>query len=123
MGYSFRVHDLRKEGQYAEYDELNRYLRMLHLRFHNAMFAETRVYTCRSWRMPGGVTAPYELHWNADAVPGEVLLGKFGWSVGRELVDRIEGEFAKGESVRLFIFNSDADLQCEEVLEPTHTQA
>ena len=120
MGYSFRVHDLRKKEKYAEFEDLSRYLWMLHNRFHNAMHAQTRVYTCRSWRTSAGATASYELHWNADDVPGEELLGSFGWSVGRELVDRIELEFARGESVRLFIFNSDADLCFEEVLEPTH---
>jgi hypothetical protein len=46
------------------------------------------------------------------------MLGSFGWSVGDELVKRIEAEFAKGDSVRLFIFNSDADLCFEEVLVP-----
>ena len=114
----FRVHDLRNEGNSANYDNVNRYLWSLHDRLHNAVHAETRVYTCRSWRESGSGTAPYELHWNDEIVPCEMLLGSFGWSVGHELVERIEVEFAQGESVRLFIFNSDADLCFEEVLEP-----
>lgn len=117
----FLVHDLWKKGNCAncdQIDNLSDYLWRLHARLHNAVHAETRIYTCRSWRMSGGVTAPHELHWNDEIVPGETFLGSFGWTVGSELVERIEAEFAQGESVRLFIFNSDADLCFEEVLEP-----
>jgi hypothetical protein len=84
------------------------------------MHAQTRVYTCRSGRATAGATAPYELHWNDKDVPGERLLGSFGWVVEKELVERIEAEFARGEAVRLFIFNSDADLCFEEVLVPLY---
>jgi hypothetical protein len=115
----FRVHDLRKPGNcYADFDNIERYLQMLHARFHNAVHAQTRAYTCRSWRAASNATLPYELHWNDEDVPGETFLGSFGWSVGRNLVEQIETEFSKGEAVRLFIFNSDADLCFEEVLEP-----
>ena len=123
----FRVHDLRQKvcqkGNCTDrnhVDDVNSYLMALHARLHNAVHAETRIYTCRSWHILGGTTAPYELHWNDEVVPDETFLGSFGWSVGYELVEKIEAEFAKGEPVRLFIFNSDADLCFEEVLEPVH---
>jgi hypothetical protein len=80
------------------------------------MNAEARAYTCRSWR--AGAAVPYELHWNAGNVPGETFLGEWGWSIERDLITRVEREFDRGEAVRLFIFNSDADLCFEEVLEP-----
>lgn len=114
----FRVHNLRQVGNPTDLDDLERYLWTLHDRFRNAIHAETRVYTCRSWRSTGGGTTRYELHWNDEVVPGETFLGSFGWGIGRQLVEQIEAEFARGESVRLFIFNSDADLCFEEVLEP-----
>ncbi|HEY9879781.1 MAG TPA: hypothetical protein V6D29_15085 [Leptolyngbyaceae cyanobacterium] len=114
----FWVHDLRKKGNRKDCNSVNDYLSRLHDRFNNAIHAETRVYTCHSWRSSGGKTAPHPLHWNDEEVPGETFLGSFGWVVGRELTEQIETEFAQGESVRLFIFNSDADLCFEEVLEP-----
>ena len=118
MGQSFVVHDLRRGRSDADRDDLNSYFSEVLLRLHNTRHAETRVYTCHSWRSTGGATAPYELQWNENSVPGEMLLGSCGWSAGRELVERIEAEFSKGESVRLFTFNSDADLIIEEVLVP-----
>lgn len=51
-------------------------------------------------------------------MPGETLLGSFGWTFEKELVEQIEAEFANGDSVRLFIFNSDADLCFDGVLVP-----
>ncbi|HIK14082.1 MAG TPA: hypothetical protein IGS53_02085 [Leptolyngbyaceae cyanobacterium M33_DOE_097] len=114
----FRVHNLPKLGEPINYDDVSPYLWNLHARLHNAIHAETRVYTCRSWRLAEQVTASYELHWNDLVVPGETLLGSFGWAVSSDLIARIEAEFAKGEAVRLFVFNSDADLCFEEVLEP-----
>jgi hypothetical protein len=114
----FRVHNLRHKGNPVDRDNLNNYLWRLHDRLHNAIHAETRVYTCRSWRATGGATEPYELHWNDETVPGEICLGSFGLAVGGKLVEQMEAEFANKEAVRLFIFNSDADLCFEEVLEP-----
>lgn len=114
----FRVYDLRKATYGADRNNLSAYLWQLHHRFHNGIHAETRVYTCRSWRDSAGSTRPYELHWNDQIVPGEVFLGSFGWAVGQELIGQIEAEFARGEAVRLFIFNSDADLCFEEILAP-----
>jgi len=118
MRHRFRVHDLRRPGDPAERDDVGLYLFRALDRIHNAMHAETRVYTCRSWH--AGVTARYALHWNAEGVPGETFLASAGWSVGRDLVTRVEHEFERGEAVRLFIFNSDSDLCFEEVLEPVH---
>ena len=118
MGHHFLVHDLRRGESDSERDNANAYLRGLLARLHNAQHAQTRVFTCRSWRTTGGATVSYELYWNDESVPGEMLLGSCGWSVGTDLVERIEAEFAKGDAVRLFTFNSDADLIIEEVLEP-----
>ena len=118
MGLGFRVHDLHRNRAPAERNDLGLYLFHIHDRLHNPIHAETRVYTCRSWAKSSHQTTPYELHWNAEAVPGEKFLGEFGWIVRQELVERIADEFARGQAVRLFIFNSDADLCFEEVLEP-----
>jgi len=118
MRSRFRVHDLRRPDDPIERDDLGLYLFRAIDRVHNPRHAETRVYTCRSWR--AGMTAPYALHWNAESVPGETFLGSCGASADRDLVRRVEHEFARGEAVRLFIFNSDADLCFEEVLEPVH---
>ena len=118
MGQRFVVHDLRRGGSDADRDDIRSYFSEVFLRLHNTQHAQTRVYTCRSWRSTGGATASYELHWNDESVPGETLLGSCGCGAGTELVERIEAEFSKGESVRLFTFNSDADLIIEEVLEP-----
>jgi hypothetical protein len=118
MGQRFVVHDLRRGGSDADRDDVRSYFAEVLGRLHNARHAQTRVYTCCSWRTTGGATVPYELDWNEESVPGEMLLGSAGWSAGTELVERIEAEFSKGESVRLFTFNSDADLIIEEVLVP-----
>ena len=118
MGHAFRVYDLRRGGADAQIHEAETYLWPLYRRFHNALHAQIRVYTCRSWRATAGATAPYDLAWNDDDVPGESFLGSFLAIPGKHLVDQIEAEFAKGESVRLFFFNSDADLVFEEVLTP-----
>jgi len=118
MGQRFVMHDLRRGESDTDRDDVRIYFSELLLRLHNTQHAETRVYTCGSWRSTSGATASYELHWNEESVPGETLLGSCGWSVGRELVERIEAESSKGESVRLFTFNSDADLIIEEVLVP-----
>lgn len=114
----FWVYDLRKPENCTDSDSVSSYLSRLHDRFHNAIHAETRVYTCRAWRASGGATTPHDLHWNDQGVPGETLLGSSGWMVGQDLVEQIEREFAQGEAVRLFVFNSDADLCFEEVLKP-----
>ena len=118
MGHRFLVHDLRRGESDANRDDVDQYLGGLHGRLHNRQHAETRVFTCRSWRSSSGATAPYELSWGDKSVPGEILLGSFSWGRGRELIERIEAEFSQGESVRLFTFNSDADLIIEEVLVP-----
>jgi hypothetical protein len=115
----FLVHDLRRQVADSQRDDLSLYLFRVHDRLHNAMNAETRVYTCRSWRRTGGATEPFDLHWNADTVPGETMLGTCGTDqTDAALVERIEAEFANGDAVRLFIFNSDADLCFEESLIP-----
>jgi hypothetical protein len=118
MGRRFRVHDLRRGAKDSDCGDLGDYLKKIVWRLHNAEHALTRVFTCRSWRSTGGKTASYEHYWNEKEVPGETLLGSCGMGVEKEVLDRIEAEFAKGESVRLFTFNSDADLIIEEVLEP-----
>lgn len=118
MGQRFRVHDLRSRESGAAVDDVLGYLRTVYRSLHSFEHAETRVYTCRSWRATAGATAPYELQWNDKAVPGETFLGSFGWVPGKDLAQRIEAELAQGESVRLFVFNSDADLAFEEVLVP-----
>lgn len=118
MGQRFVVHDLRRGGSDANRDDVDIYLSEVPQRLDKPFLAVTRVYTCRSWRATGGATASYELGWNDESVPSEMLLGSPGLSVGRDLVERIEAEFSKGESVRLFTFNSDADLIIEEVLVP-----
>ena len=89
--------------------DLAGYLRSTHLRLHNSMHAETRVYTCR------GVAEPFELHWNDHVVPGERLLATIGYT-SREALAAVEAELAAGHAVRLFIFNSDADLCFQEQL-------
>ena len=115
----FRVHDLRRGSVGAQLADAGSYLRSLHRRVHNVMHAETRVYTCRSWREIAGATVPCELQWNDEDLPGETFLGSCSLvTAGADLVERIEAEFAKGDAVRLFIFNSDADLCFEEVLAP-----
>lgn len=93
-------------------DDLAGYLRSVHLRFANAIHAETRIYTCRAWRTGGA--APFELHWNDDEVPGEQLLGSYGY--GPAPITAVEAELRAGGAVRLFIYNSDADLCFQEVL-------
>lgn len=118
MGQRFVVHDLRRGDSDADRHDVRLYFSEVLGRLHNTRHAETRVYTCRSWRSTGGATAPYELHWNAQSVPGETLLGSCDWIPDKELVERIEAEFSQGEPVRLFTFNSDADLIIEEVLVP-----
>jgi hypothetical protein len=118
MGQRFVVHDLRRGFSDADRDDVRLYFSEVFLRLHNTQHAQTRVYTCRSWRSAGGATASYELHWNDESVPGETLLGSCASSPGRQLAERIEAEFSEGESVRLFTFNSDADLIIEEVLTP-----
>src|SRR5689334_15924286 len=108
MAARFQVVDLHGHKPISPIrDDAAGYLRTLHLRFRNGIHAETRVYTCRAWRRPGGAT-PYELHWNAESVPGERLLGEFGWSVGQELEAVVEAELSRGEAVRLFVYNSDS---------------
>lgn len=115
---TFRVHDLRGRKAGGTRGDVADYLSVSLRRLHNTMHAETRVYTCRSWRASGGAIETYELGWNGDDVPGETLLGRYSHASEPGLVGRIEAEFARGEAVRLFIFNSDADLVFEEVLEP-----
>lgn len=110
---SFRVHAIDREVPPSEpRDDVASYLRSVHLRFANGIHAQTRVYTARTG------AAPWELHWNSDDVPGETLLGTFGWSVPPELSSAIEATLARREPVRLFIFNSDADLCFQEGLHP-----
>jgi hypothetical protein len=118
MPLHFRVYDIKARQFGAERDDVEAYLRTVHSRFRNSEHAQTRVYSCRSWRATGGRTAPFELHWNGHDVPGETLLGSVGWTLESGLVQRIEAELAGGEAVRLFVFNSDADLCFEEVLVP-----
>jgi hypothetical protein len=115
---TFQVHVLGEATAGPPRSDLDRYLASLHQRFANSMHASTRVYTCRSWRRDRRAPAPYELHWNADDVPGEELLGEIGWTVPGPLVERIEIELASGEAVRLFLFNSDSDLCFQEMLLP-----
>ena len=91
-------------------EDVASYLRSVNLRFRNAIHAQTRVFTARTG------TQLHELHWNDEGVPGEALLGSFGWSVAPELIATVEECLGRGESVRLFIFNSDADLCFQELL-------
>ena len=84
MGQRFRVHDLGLEsvGRSAT---AWKPIRTVHDRLHDAEHAETRIYTCHSWRTTAGLTRPHELHWNDSEVAGETQLGSFGWSVGKDL--------------------------------------
>ena len=118
-GSRFLVHDLRRQVADTHRDDLSLYLFHVHDRLHNSIHAETRVYTCRSWRATNAATQPFDLHWNAEILPGEVMLGTCGTDLTDEaLIERVEAEFTNGDAVRLFIFNSDADLCFEEVLVP-----
>ena len=92
--------------------ELAQYLGQVQLRFSNPIHAATRAYTCRN------APEPFELHWNRDDVPGETLLGQFSGPPGAELMEKIVKALEEEGAVRLFIFNSDADLCFEEFLEP-----
>ena len=107
---SFRIHSLSDGTISAPREDLASYLRSTHLRFRNSIHAQTRVFTARTG------SQPYELHWNDAGVPGETLLGSIGWSVPPELIVAVEAHLARGEDVRLFIFNSDADLCFQELL-------
>ena len=107
------VHDIVGGGPGTLVDDLAGYLRSVHLRLHNTTHAETRVYTCRSWA--NRTTAPYELHWNDHDVPGETLLGTIGY-VAPSMFQAVSAELLRGGAVRLFIFNSDADLCFQEVV-------
>ena len=59
----------------------------------------------------------YPLHWNEE-LPNETRIGSFGWYGDAESVQKIEGEFRRRQPVRLFTFDSDAELRFEEVLFP-----
>jgi hypothetical protein len=114
----FQIVDVRGSGQPGPArTDVADYLGRLHDRFGNAIHAETRIFTCRAWRRPAEV-APYELRWGELTLAGERLLGLFGWGVDRKLAAAVEAELARGEAVRLFVFNSDSDLCFEEVLAP-----
>ena len=91
--------------------ELERYLGSTSFRPSNTMHAETRVFTCR------GSRKEHELHWNDAGVPGEVLLGRYGLSVERAIIDRVIAELVKGHAVRLFVFNSDGDVCWQDLIE------
>lgn len=118
VGQAFRVYDLRRLGGSVVRSDLSRYLSELHDRLRNAIHAETRAYTCHAWQTTGGVVPPHDLHWNDEGVAGETELGRFGWSVGSDLVLRIASELDRGIAVRVFTFDSDADLRFEEILVP-----
>ena len=118
MAQRFYVHDLADRSAGPVSTDVAGYLRFVNRRFGNWEFAETRVFTCRSWRATRGGTRPHELHWNAEDVPDEILLGKIGWTAGDDLIARVAEELGRGEAVRLFLFNSDADLCFQEVLVP-----
>ena len=114
---TFRVHTLHRDAPPSEVrHDVAATLRSVHQRFANAIHAQTRVYTARTG------LAPYELHWN-DVVPGETLLGEIGWSASPELIAAVEATLARGESVRLYVFNSDADLCFQEALVPYFTSS
>ena len=111
-----RVRDVTlRQPDHVE-EDLERYLRTIHLRFANGIHVQTSIYTCRACH-DGGLPAPHELHWNSEDVPGEELIDEFGTLAHGETVERVASELASGKAVRLFIFNSDADLCFQEVLE------
>ena len=105
-----RIRDIVR-GDEPKTEELARYLQGVHLRFRNGIHAQTRVYTCR---VPA---EPFELHWNDHEVPGERHLASFGFAT-ETAVAAAEAELRAGRAVRLFIFNSDADLCFQEQLSP-----
>ena len=111
-----RVRDITLRYADRVEDDLERYLQTIHLRFANGIHAQTRIYTCHACP-GGGLPPPHELHWNAEDVPGEALIDEFGTGAPRAVLERVAGELASGRAVRLFIFNSDADLCFQEVLE------
>ena len=104
------IRDIVRGGE-PKAAQLASYLPSVHLRFRNSIHAETRVYTCH------GAAEPFELHWNDHDVPGERLLGRIGHAADGTLA-AAEAELRAGRSVRLFIFNSDADLCFQELLSP-----
>lgn len=92
--------------------ELDRLLAGSTLRASNWIHAETRVYTCH------GSREPYELHWNDTQIPGEQPLGDYGASCPPGVVERAAAELQAGRAVRLYVFNSDADLCWQDLVEP-----
>jgi len=111
-----RIRDITQRGPDRIEHDLERYLQTIHLRFRNGMHVQTRIYTCHACS-DGLLPPPYELHWNAEDVPGETLIDEFGTGAPLVVLARVSGELASGRAVRLFIFNSDADLCFQEVLE------
>jgi hypothetical protein len=93
--------------------DLERWLAGSTLRVSNWIHAETRVFTCR------GSREPYELDWSARQIPGEELLGGYGPVCPAAVVERVTAELMTGRAVRLYVFNSDADLCWQDLLEPT----
>jgi hypothetical protein len=118
MSRNFRVHELRGREDDGTYADVGRYLYSVYNFLNNTIHVSTRVYTCRFKDASAGVLVPYELHWNDDEVPGERFLGSFHWAPEKALVKKIENEFDKEKAVRLFIFDSDAELRRERVLIP-----
>jgi hypothetical protein len=113
----FLVHDLLTGVSGYVRDGVALYLGTLHWRLYKRP-AETRIYTCHSWRTSAGATRPRELRWNDEDVEGETQLGSFSWIVEKDLVAQVEAELARGEAVRIFTFDADSDLCIEEVLVP-----
>lgn len=131
MSYSFAIYGLLTMDNTGVVQktmvgtDLNNYLFTVNSPLHLGNHAQTCVYTCRKWRA-GEITGPYKFEWNENPVPpGERHIGTFGaGSPGDEILKQIEAEFAMGESVLLFIFDSNIDLCFQIVLEPTtnHSQ-
>ena len=119
MAVGFLAHAVRYSGPDSSHGNPREYLMGRHLRTHSAEHAATRIFTCHSWRASGDFPSHCEIPWQGDAVPGETELGSFGWLVEETLIGRIEAEFAKGEAVRVFTYDSEMELWSEDVLYPS----
>src|SRR5579872_7384508 len=96
MAHRFRVEDIHAGGYSAERESVSLYLQGLHGRLHNAIHAETRVYTCRSWCKTGVVPAPYLLHWNAEELDIRKLIGQLLDLPALEVKDAVDAEVEVG---------------------------
>jgi hypothetical protein len=110
----FRTLDLKTMETSERRSDLAHFLQGQNARFRNGIHACVRLYTCRaSLETPCFV----DLHWNGT-IEDERQIGSIGWVADRSTIRAVENELRAGRAVRLFGFNSDADLIFEEQLVP-----